>query len=136
PIPWDSPTSSLYGASAINCNDSPCPVMTVARNLTTPYVWNWTLNLQHALTQNLSLEIAYVGNHGANLTGIRDINQAPVGSGWPAENIAACTAALTANGQYDTVNNAACQVSHEDGPYAIKFPYLANIFQMGNVYRS
>ncbi len=136
PIPWDSPTSSLYGASAINCNDSPCPVMTVARNLTTPYVWDWTLNLQHAITQNLSLEVAYVGNHGANLTGIRDINQAPVGSGWPAANIAACTAALTPSGQYDTVNNAACQVAPEVGPYATKFPYLANIFQMANVYRS
>ena len=56
--------------------------MTVDRNLTTPYVWNWTLNLQHAITPNLSLEVAYVGNHGANLTGIRDINQPPVGSGW------------------------------------------------------
>jgi hypothetical protein len=136
PVPWDSPTSSLYGGSAINCNDSPCPIMTVARNLTTPYVWNWTLNLQHAITQNLSLEIAYVGNHGANLTGIRDINQPPVGSGWPMANIAACTAALTPSGQYDTVNNAACQVAPEVGPYATKFPYLANIFQMANVYRS
>jgi hypothetical protein len=136
PIPWDSPTSSLYGGSAINCNDSPCPVMTVARNLTTPYVWNWTLNLQHAIAQNLSLELAYVGNHGANLTGIRDINQPPVGSGWPAANIAACTTALTPSGQYDTVNNSACQVAPEVGPFATKFPYLANIFQMGNVYRS
>ena len=53
--------------------------MSVDRNITTPYVWNWTLNLQHAFTPNLSLEIAYVGNHGSNLTGIRDINQAPVG---------------------------------------------------------
>jgi hypothetical protein len=56
--------------------------MTVDRNLTTPYVWNWTLNLQHAFTQKVSMEVAYVGNRGTNLTGIRDINQPPVGSGW------------------------------------------------------
>jgi hypothetical protein len=99
-------------------------------------VWNWTLSLQHALTPNLSLEAAYVGNHGTNLTGIRDINQPPVGSGWPAANIATCTANLTGTGHYDTVNNPACQVASEQGPFAAKFPYLSNIFQMGNVYRS
>jgi TonB dependent receptor len=136
PIPWDSPSSSLYGGSTIDCSASPCPIMTVDRNLTTPYVWNWTLNLQHAITSNLSIEAAYVGNHGSNLTGIRDINQPPVGSGWPAANIAACTASLTVDGQYDTANNAACQTANEAGPFANKFPYLANIFQMGNVYRS
>jgi hypothetical protein len=136
PIPWDSPSSSLYGASTIDCSASPCPIMTVDRNLTTPYVWNWTLNLQHAITSNLSIEAAYVGNHGSHLMGIRDINQPPVGSGWPAANIAACTASLTLAGQYDTANNAACQTADEAGPFAGKFSYLANIFQMGNVYRS
>jgi hypothetical protein len=43
-------------------------------------------------------------------------------------------------GQYDTgntLNNGApCQVAAENGPFATQFPYLANIFQMGNVYRS
>jgi hypothetical protein len=33
------------------------------------------LNVQHAFTNNLSLEVAYVGDHGANLVNIRDINQ-------------------------------------------------------------
>ena len=136
PIPWDSPSSSLYGGSTIDCSVSPCPIMTVDRGLTAPHVWNWTLNLQHALTSNLSIEAAYVGNHGTHLTGIRDINQPPVGSGWPASNVAACTANLTPTGQYDTANNAACQTAPEVGPFATQFPYLANIFQMANVYRS
>jgi len=136
PVPWDSPTTPLYGSSTINCYNSPCPIMTVDRNLSTPYVGNWTLNIQHAFTPNLTLEAAYVGNHGANLVGIRDINQPPVGSGWPAANIATCTANLTPSGNYDTVNNPACQVAPEVGPYNTKFPYLANIFQMSNDYRS
>ena len=131
---WDSPTTPLYGSSTINCNDSPWPIMTVDRNLTTPYVWNWTLNLQHAFTQNLSLEAAYVGNHGSNLTGIRDINQAPVGSGWPASAITACIA----SGYTDQINCASDSTGGEETnrPFANKFPYLANVFQMGNVYRS
>lgn len=136
PVPWDTAGSPLYGGSTINCFDSACPIMTVDRNLTTPYVWNWTLDLQHSFTPNLSLEMAYVGNRGSNLTGIRDINQPPVGSGWPAANIVSCTQNLTHAGQYDTLNNPACQVAAENGPFASKFPYLANIFQMGNVYRS
>ncbi len=134
-VTWDPANGPLYGGSTINCFNSPCPIMTVDRNLTTPYVWNWTLNLQHAFTANLSMEAAYVGNHGSNLTGIRDINQPPVGSGWPAANIATCTANLV-GGKYDTVNNPACQVAPEVGPFNNAFPYLANIFQMGNVYRS
>lgn len=136
PIPWDSPTSSLYGGSSINCNDNPCPVMTVARNLTTPYVWNWTLNLQHAITQNLSLEVAYVGNRGSNLTGIRDINQAPVGSGWgtgPGGELTLCLASAPAYDNCVADNNGG---EESNRPFANKFPYLANIFQMGNVYRS
>ena len=108
--------------------------MSVDRNITTPYVWNWTLNVQHAFTPNLSLEIAYVGNHGSNLTGIRDINQAPVGSGWPAAAITACIN----SGYADPVNCAPDSTGGEEAnrPYATKFPYLSNIFQMGNVYRS
>jgi carboxypeptidase family protein len=118
---WDSGVP-LYGAnvstSTLNCFNNPCPIMSVDRNITTPYVWNWTLNLQHAFTPNLSLEVAYVGNHGKNLTGIRDINQPPVGSDY----------------------NPNCAEGNSPDqlclPYNGKFPYLSNIFQMGNVYRS
>ena len=114
---WDSGVP-IYGANVstatLNCFNNPCPIMSVARNLTTPYVWNWTLNLQHSFNSNLSMEIGYVGNHGSNLTGIRDINQAPVGTDY----------------------NPACSSDQACRPYNGKFPYLSNIFQMGNVYRS
>jgi hypothetical protein len=115
PLPqWDSATP-LYGnlsSSTINCDPGPngtgpCPIMSVVRNLTTPYVWNWNLNVQHAFTPNVSLELAYVGNRGTNLTGIRDANQEALGS----------------NDQTTRPQNA-------------NFPFLSNIFQMGNFYRS
>jgi hypothetical protein len=137
-FPWDN--GPIYGdlTQKINCFDSPCGIMGVDHGLTTPYVWNWTLNVQHAFTPNLSLEVAYVGNHGKNLTGIRDINQPPVGSGWPAANIVACTQDALVKGFYDTQNNPACQTADEQGPrpFNSKFPYLSNVFQMGNVYKS
>jgi hypothetical protein len=45
------------------------------RNFRNPYVTNWTLGIQHAFTSDLSLDVAYVGNHGSRLPGIRDLNQ-------------------------------------------------------------
>jgi hypothetical protein len=111
PYPWDN--GPIYGnlsSNQVNCdpvNAAPCPIMSVVRNLTVPYVWAWTLNMQHAFTPNLSLEVAYVGNHGSNLIGIRDANQEMPGTD-----------------------------DQTTRPYNTKFPYLSNIFQMGNVYRS
>jgi hypothetical protein len=126
PTTWDAVNGPLYGGSTVNCSPilpsgnpgSPCPIMTVDRSLTTPYVWNWTFNLQHAFTPNLSLEAAYVGNRGTNLTGIRDINQPPVGTDYSA------LCATDPNCDQDS------------RPFNTKYPFLANIFQMGNVYRS
>ncbi len=136
PTTWDAANGPLYGGSAINCNTSACPIMTVDRGLTTPYVWNWNLSLQHSFTPNLSLEMAYVGNHGKNLTGIRDINQPPVGSGWGTGPGGELTLCLQSAPAYD--NCVADNNGGEEGnrPFATKFPYLANIFQMANVYRS
>ncbi len=136
PVPWDTAGSPLYGGSTVNCSASPCPIMTVDRGLTTPYVWNWTLNVQHAFNSNLSIEAAYVGNHGSNLTGIRDINQPPVGSGWgtgPGGELTLCLASAPAYDNCVVDNNGGEQTN---APYFAKFPYLSNIFQMANVYRS
>jgi len=59
---------------------SPCNIMVVDPNLTTPYVMAWNFGVTHAITPNLSLEVEYVGSHGARLTGFRDLNQ-PNGQG-------------------------------------------------------
>jgi len=136
PVAWD--VGPVYSPNQDCSDNAPCPIMSVDRNLTVPHVWNWNLSLQQALTPNLTLEMAYVGNRGSKLTGIRDINQPPVGSGWPAANIAICTANALASvsGQYDRVNDPTCQTAAEVGPFNTPFPYLANIFQMANVYRS
>ena len=110
----NGPTVPLYQA-APSCGDGnpvagviptpqPCSVLGVARGFRTPYVTNWTLDLQRAITDKLSLEIGYVGNHGTKLSGITDINQPPfvngISPGWgspttvgsPAYNcLAECT---------------------------------------------
>jgi len=134
PVSWN--TGPLYGSPTVNCFNSPCPIMTVNRNLTTPYVWNWSFSMQHAITPNISLEVAYVGNHGQNLTGIRDINQPPVGSGWTTGvggSLTNCLASASTG-----YNTCAVDTNAEAAaePFANKYPYLSNIFNMANVYRS
>ena len=62
--------------AAISCTaSSQCAIMGVDPNLKTPYVMNFSLGVTHAFTPNLSLEVGYVGDHGARLTGFSDINQ-------------------------------------------------------------
>jgi hypothetical protein len=133
-VTWDN--SPVFNTTLDCTPPNPCPVMTVDRNLTTPYVWNWSLSVQHAFTPNLTLELAYVGNHGENLVGIRDINQPPVGSGWGTGPSGELTLCLQSAPLYDNcfANTNGGETTNQ--PFVNQFPYLSNIFQMGNVYRS
>jgi hypothetical protein len=50
-------------------------VFTVDRNLRTPHVQNWNVNLQRQLGRHAALQVGYVGSKGTNLFRYRDINQ-------------------------------------------------------------
>jgi carboxypeptidase family protein len=54
---------------------SPCVIGAVDPNLKTPRILSWNFGVQHAISNNLSLEVGYVGNHGSRLTGYVDVNQ-------------------------------------------------------------
>jgi Carboxypeptidase regulatory-like domain/TonB dependent receptor len=114
----------------------PCNIEAVDRNLRTPYISTWTLTIQRAITNDLSLEVAYVGNHGTKLLGFQDINQPPLGSSYPAGEIAFCnnniadpTAATTP---------FACDPSEALGPAQTqrplfgKFPYIGEVDRLSN----
>ena len=76
PIFPPASTPIQCGDGNINPADpGPCNVSAMDRNFRNPYVTNWTLGIQHAFNADLSLDVAYVGNHGSRLPGIRDLNQ-------------------------------------------------------------
>ena len=75
---------------------SPCEVYGVNPSIRTPYVNNWNIDIQRAITNNLSLDVGYVGNHGSKLLGKLNINQPPPGAGWTAGAKAACLASAPA----------------------------------------
>lgn len=75
--------ASIFPTGQVSCNAAaPCSTLAVNPGLRTPYVTTWTLGIQRAITNNLSLDTAYVGNHGTGLLGFVDLNQ-PSTSGGP-----------------------------------------------------
>jgi hypothetical protein len=86
-------SQSAACGSGVGGDPAPCNILATDRNLRSPYVTTWTLGIQRQLTNNMSLEVAYVGNHGTKLLGVRNINQAPVGTGWTTPWTAAQVAA-------------------------------------------
>ena len=68
----------------------PCPTTGVDPNFREPYVASWNLDIQRAITNNLTMDVAYVGNHGFKQGSEADINQPAIGAGWDAGAIAAC----------------------------------------------
>jgi hypothetical protein len=144
----NSANSPIYSAAPA-CGDGtvtlpdgrrpqPCTIMGVDRNLRTPYISKWNLDIQHAFTPNLSVDIAYVGNHGTKLVGLNDINQPQLvggfSPGWgnpaiPASPAGQCLA--SARTGYDNCNpdTAAEQAAR---PYAKRFPYLSYINWISN----
>jgi len=105
--------------AGVSCTSSAqCDLTAVSSNLATPYMTNWNLGITHAFTNNLSLEVSYVGNHGSNLTGFRDINM--INPNDPRENTVAC----------NHCENPA------DRPFAGAFPYLEFINETVNDARS
>jgi hypothetical protein len=71
----------VFPGGGISCTaTSKCNISAADPNLKTPYVTNWNLSVTHAFTNNLSLEVGYVGNRGTRLTGFIDLNQIPASS--------------------------------------------------------
>jgi hypothetical protein len=112
--PWGGAATLFPTNAAIYCTaGSPCNLMGVDPNLKTPYVMNFSLGVTHAFSNDLSLEVGYVGNHGARLTGFADINQ--------------CAPNVTTG----SVDN--CTANKQ---YAKAFPYFNFINYMTNSVRS
>jgi len=53
------------------------------RNLVTPYVQNWNLNIQQNLAESVAFQLGYVGSTGTKLVRLRDANQPDVNGDRP-----------------------------------------------------
>ncbi|HVS87046.1 MAG TPA: TonB-dependent receptor [Candidatus Acidoferrum sp.] len=104
----------INGATVLRpVGTNPCTIFAVDRNLRTPYVTNWNFGIQRAITNNMSLEVSYVGNHGTKLIGFHDINEI--------------------NPQ--SAAEIACGHCEANFPFP-KFPYLSYINKLSGLYHS
>jgi hypothetical protein len=88
------PNPAIYG-NQFGAPPGQCEIYGANKNLRSPYVNNWNLDIQRAITNNLSIDIGYVGNHGTKLLGKRNLNQPAPGAGWTAAAKAGCLADVT-----------------------------------------
>jgi Carboxypeptidase regulatory-like domain/TonB dependent receptor len=152
---YTGPICTFVGEPGLPAGYTPTPCTTQAVNpdFRQPYSAQWNLDIQRAITNSLTLDLAYVGVHGVHEATWTDINQPPIGAGWNTPNAslggltpaAYCLASATHATPYDQcgvlnsskkanslVNNAIAANETVSAPYYSKFPYLNEIVQLGN----
>jgi hypothetical protein len=137
----DGQTFIPAGATNPVTDPVPCNTEAIDPNLRLPYVSTWSLGIQRAITNDLSLEVNYVGNHGTKFLGFADINQPPLGTGWTAARLATCLASAGDSTPYDGCgslpNTGPDRAAEQAGrPFNGKFPYLAQIDRLSNIDKS
>lgn len=122
------PVDLSKAVSAANpANPPACQIFAANPNLKSPYVGTWTVSVQHGFSNNVSLEVAYVGNHADNLTGAVDFNQPALNSGGAACPLPANTLAA---------NRTALNCEQAARPYYQQYPYLGEIVYLDSTQRS
>ena len=134
----DGQTFTPAGSTSPMTDPAPCNTGAVDPNLRTPYISTWTLTVQRAITNDLSLEVAYVGNHGTKLLGFANINQPPLGSSYPGfgstdpmvNEVLSCNSPLNPGGFACDPGDAT--VNQTARPSFSKFPYIGEIDRLSN----
>ena len=109
----------------------PCSTGSYAPNFTQPKSAYWNFDIQRVITNNLTLDVAFVGNHGYDEQHTVDLNMPPIGTGYTPAVIAACIAAPTS--AHCAPSATAIQNAE---PYHANFPYLNYIIENESNYHS
>jgi len=75
------PFGSTVSATNTNpSNPSPCVGYAGGMNFHLPQMITWNLNVQHAFTNNLSLDLGYIGSHTSDVSALVDLNEPTLGA--------------------------------------------------------
>ena len=111
----------------------PCSSSAVAPNFIPPYTIEWNLDIQQAITNSLTVDVAYVGNHGGGEEYLKDLNQPALGAGWTgAAAQTATTGSVACLASAPLYNNCHISTAAEVGPYSSQFPYLNYVIEGAN----
>ena len=102
-----------------------------------PYVYEYSLGIQRAITNNISLDIGYVGNMGRKFISALDINQPQLingfSPGWGDPTVsgtAAFNCLASAGTGYNKCGNPTPPPSSR--PFSTQFPWFKYIDEYGN----
>jgi len=111
----------------------PCVTTGAVPNFVPPYALEWNFDIQRAITNNVSLDVAYVANHGGDEQYAPDLNQPALGAGWTsAAAQTANTGSIACLASFPSYNNCHVNAAAEVGPYKANFPYLSYIIGDSN----
>jgi hypothetical protein len=68
-----APGVPIYGTPS--CSALECDVFAFQRNIKTPYMENYNLNIEQVITNKITLQVGYVGSQGHRLFRFVDLNQ-------------------------------------------------------------
>jgi hypothetical protein len=102
---------SLVGQTASCSNTAPCKIAAVDPHLTDAEFFLWNFGVQHAFSNNMTLDVSYVGNHGEHMLDPVDVNQPVPGT-----------------------NNGAQENARR--PYVGPYPWFSNILLLSDWQRS
>ena len=112
---FDSPA----GGALTGLSSTPGRVQALPLTYKTPYVQQYSLDIQQAITPTLLLDLGYFGDHGTHLLGAENIDQ-PVAGAWvgkvqPTNSGSACVDPDT--GQQSFLNSTCERVINQIRPY-------------------
>ena len=78
------PSMPFFGTPSCGPSNE-CDIFSFDRNIKTPYMENYNLNIQHQFSRNIALQVGYVGSQGHRLLRFFDINQPSQQAIWSAD---------------------------------------------------
>ena len=79
------PGVPFFGTPSCIPGTTECDIFSFDRNIKTPYMENYNINVQHQFSKNIALQVGYVGSQGHRLFRFFDINQPSQQAIWSAD---------------------------------------------------
>lgn len=125
-LTWQSGTAIFPSSAALSCTFAQeCTGYGADPKIKFPQMLTWNLNVQHAFTNNLSLDVGYIGSHAWDITGLYNLNEPTPGAGGSANE--------KLRQPFYTNCNASQGVNGTGGSGNQCFPWFANIAYIGDV---
>jgi hypothetical protein len=124
----------LVANPANGSTPQPCPGNFIQPNIRQGLAYQWNLNVDHAITSSLSIDLAYVGTRGSDLWGILDANQPALGVNNGAKPFAEQQRRLYTQNCLSLGSAGATSTNSAPGGLGLNpsqcFPYLAQIYEI------